>query len=32
MSEVAGENFTSFTDADIVALHAYLTARAERAP
>ncbi|CAN5397871.1 hypothetical protein BH09PSE1_BH09PSE1_30680 [soil metagenome] len=32
MSEVARENFTSFTDADIAALHDYLTARAERAP
>ena len=29
MSEVSRENFTSFTDADIAALHAYLTARAE---
>jgi hypothetical protein len=29
MSEVARENFTSFTDEDIAALHAYLTARAE---
>lgn len=32
MSEVASENFTSFTDADIAALHAYLTTRAEKAP
>jgi mono/diheme cytochrome c family protein len=32
MSEVARENFSSFTDADIAALHAYLTARAETAP
>jgi mono/diheme cytochrome c family protein len=30
MSEVARENFSSFTDADIAALHAYLTARAEK--
>lgn len=29
MSEVSRENFTSFTDADIAALHTYLTARAE---
>jgi mono/diheme cytochrome c family protein len=32
MSEVARENFSAFTDADIAALHAYLTARAEKAP
>ncbi|CAN5155687.1 hypothetical protein BH10PSE1_BH10PSE1_02720 [soil metagenome] len=32
MSMVARENFTSFTDADIAALHGYLTARAERMP
>lgn len=32
MSEVAVENFSAFTDADIAAIHAYLTARAERAP
>ena len=32
MSEVARENFSAFTDADIAAIHAYLTARAEAAP
>jgi len=32
MSEVARENFSAFTDEDIAALHAYLTARAEKAP
>lgn len=32
MSEVARDNFSAFTDADIAALHAYLTARSERMP
>jgi mono/diheme cytochrome c family protein len=32
MSEVAKENFSTFTDADIAALHGYLTARAEKMP
>ena len=32
MSEVARNRFANFTDDEVAALHAYLTARAERAP